>query len=301
MPPGSSGCAARLHSSDAFVSPIPTARPSPGGWGGAGFGAVAAGGVRAGGGGAGVPPPRFWRRIETSAAPTRSAAKVRAARSRRLDRRDLLVLGNAEGRAAAARGHDVRVVHLEARALQRVDVVDARAVDVREALVVDEDPQAVVLEDRVAFALVVEGEVVLEAGAAAAAHADPEAGEGQVGVLRIQELADLRGARLGEVDALGVVGDLRRAHRFTKCSDRLPCIEHMPTIDEIKQRIESAIPDATADVEDWTGGGAHFRATVVSPAFAGLSRIQQHKLVMDVFAGEIGGPIHALSVKTQTP
>ena len=75
----------------------------------------------------------------------------------------------------------------------------------------------------------------------------------------------------------------------------------MPTTDELKQRIEAAIPDATADVEDWTGGGDHFRATVVSPAFAGLSRIQQHKLVMDVFAGEIGGSIHAFSVKTQTP
>ena len=75
----------------------------------------------------------------------------------------------------------------------------------------------------------------------------------------------------------------------------------MPTTDDIKQRIESAIPDSTADVEDWTGGGDHFRATVVSPAFAGLSRIQQHKLVMDVFAGEIGGSIHAFSVKTKTP
>ena len=75
----------------------------------------------------------------------------------------------------------------------------------------------------------------------------------------------------------------------------------MPTTDEIKQRIEASIPDSTAQVEDWTGGGDHFRATVVSPAFAGLSRIQQHRLVMDVFAGEIGGAIHALSVKTQTP
>ena len=75
----------------------------------------------------------------------------------------------------------------------------------------------------------------------------------------------------------------------------------MPTPEEIKQRIESAIPDSSAEVEDWTGGGDHFRATVVSPAFAGLSRIQQHRLVMDVFAGEIGGSIHALSVKTQTP
>ena len=75
----------------------------------------------------------------------------------------------------------------------------------------------------------------------------------------------------------------------------------MPTTDEIKQRIETAIPDSTAEVEDWTGGGDHFRATVVSPAFAGLSRIQQHKLVMDVFAGEIGGSIHAFSVSTKTP
>ena len=75
----------------------------------------------------------------------------------------------------------------------------------------------------------------------------------------------------------------------------------MPTPADIKQRIESAIPQSSADVEDWTGGGDHFSATVVSPAFAGLSRIQQHRLVMDVFAGEIGGPIHALSVKTQTP
>jgi stress-induced morphogen len=75
----------------------------------------------------------------------------------------------------------------------------------------------------------------------------------------------------------------------------------MPSTQEIKQRIEAAIPQASAEVEDWTGGGDHFRATVVSPAFAGLSRIEQHRLVMDVFAGEIGGPIHALSVKTQTP
>ena len=75
----------------------------------------------------------------------------------------------------------------------------------------------------------------------------------------------------------------------------------MPTTDELKQRIEAAIPDSVAEIEDWTGGGDHFRATVVSPAFAGKSRIQQHRMVMDVFAGEIGGAIHALSVKTSTP
>ncbi len=73
----------------------------------------------------------------------------------------------------------------------------------------------------------------------------------------------------------------------------------MPTVDEIKHRIEAAIPGASAEVEDWTGGGDHFRATVVSSAFSGKSRVQQHQMVYAVFGDEIGGPIHALSLKTQ--
>ena len=75
----------------------------------------------------------------------------------------------------------------------------------------------------------------------------------------------------------------------------------MPSTDEIKSRIEAAVPDSIAEVEDWTGGGDPFRATVVSPAFVGLSRIQQHRLVYDVFGAEIGGPIHALSLTTRVP
>ena len=74
----------------------------------------------------------------------------------------------------------------------------------------------------------------------------------------------------------------------------------MPTAEEIRARIEAAIPDSRAEVADLTGGGDHFRAEVVSPAFGGLSRIAQHKLVYDVFGSEIGGPIHALSLKTRT-
>jgi stress-induced morphogen len=75
----------------------------------------------------------------------------------------------------------------------------------------------------------------------------------------------------------------------------------MPAAEDIKQRIEAAIPGARADVEDYTGGGDHFRATVTAAAFAGRSRIEQHRLVYDVFGAEIGGPIHALSLKTQVP
>jgi stress-induced morphogen len=73
----------------------------------------------------------------------------------------------------------------------------------------------------------------------------------------------------------------------------------MPTTEELKQRIESAIPGSVAEVSDLTGGGDHFRAVVVAPEFAGLSRIQQHRRVYDVFGADIGGPIHALSLETR--
>jgi stress-induced morphogen len=72
----------------------------------------------------------------------------------------------------------------------------------------------------------------------------------------------------------------------------------MPSATELKQRIESALPGAEAQVEDLTGGGDHFRAEVFSDRFAGLSRIDQHKLVYDVFGAEVGDRIHALSIST---
>ncbi len=75
----------------------------------------------------------------------------------------------------------------------------------------------------------------------------------------------------------------------------------MPSAEELKQRIEASIPGARAEVEDLTGGGDHFRAEIVSDRFAGLSLIDQHRLVNDIFRGEIGGPIHALSLKTSVP
>lgn len=75
----------------------------------------------------------------------------------------------------------------------------------------------------------------------------------------------------------------------------------MPSSEDIRERIEAAIAGAHAEVQDTTGGGDHFRATVTAAAFAGLSRIEQHRLVYDVFGEEIGGAIHALSLKTAVP
>jgi stress-induced morphogen len=75
----------------------------------------------------------------------------------------------------------------------------------------------------------------------------------------------------------------------------------MPSAQELRTRIEEALPGAEVSVVDTTGGGDHFRAEVVSDRFEGLTRIQQHKLIYDVFGDEVGGAIHALSIKTSTP
>jgi stress-induced morphogen len=71
--------------------------------------------------------------------------------------------------------------------------------------------------------------------------------------------------------------------------------------EDIKQRIEAGIPGARAEVEDYTGGGDHFSATVTAAAFDGLSRVQQHRLVYEVLGAEVGAAIHALALKTQAP
>ena len=73
----------------------------------------------------------------------------------------------------------------------------------------------------------------------------------------------------------------------------------MPTASEVKARIEASIPGATADVQ--SPDNVHFNARVVADAFAGLSRIAQQRLVYAAFDGELGGEIHALQLKTETP
>ena len=73
----------------------------------------------------------------------------------------------------------------------------------------------------------------------------------------------------------------------------------MPTADELKQRIEAAIPGATAAVE--SPDDVHFSAHVAAPAFAGKSRVQQHQLVYEALKGQMGGALHALSLQTGIP
>jgi stress-induced morphogen len=72
--------------------------------------------------------------------------------------------------------------------------------------------------------------------------------------------------------------------------------------DQVKQAIQSALPDATVEVEDLTGGGDHLQVKVVSSAFEGRSRVQQHQLVYRALRQELASEaIHALALQTTTP
>ncbi len=71
--------------------------------------------------------------------------------------------------------------------------------------------------------------------------------------------------------------------------------------DDIETRIRAGLPDATVEVNDYTGGGDHFEATVVSPTFEGKTRVEQHQMVYATLGDLMTGPIHALALKTFTP
>lgn len=69
----------------------------------------------------------------------------------------------------------------------------------------------------------------------------------------------------------------------------------------IEALIKSGLPDATVSIEDLRGDGDHFAAVVISPAFKGKSRIQQHQMVYAALQGKMGGELHALALQTQVP
>ena len=71
--------------------------------------------------------------------------------------------------------------------------------------------------------------------------------------------------------------------------------------EQMKQRLKTAYPDAAIEIVDLTGTQDHWQVYIESSAFAGMSRIQQHKHVMTVFDPELKtGEVHALTIKTVT-
>jgi stress-induced morphogen len=67
---------------------------------------------------------------------------------------------------------------------------------------------------------------------------------------------------------------------------------------QIESDLREAFPDAEIQIDDLAGDGDHYRARIVSGAFAGLSRVRQHQLVYQAMKGKVGGELHALALET---
>lgn len=69
----------------------------------------------------------------------------------------------------------------------------------------------------------------------------------------------------------------------------------------LQELIESGIPEARVSVTDLTGTRDHYRVEVVSPAFAGRTRVQQHQMVYRAVGEHMTEAVHALQIRTATP
>lgn len=73
------------------------------------------------------------------------------------------------------------------------------------------------------------------------------------------------------------------------------------TADEIGALIRDDLPDAEVTIDDLAGDGNHYRAHVVSAAFTGKTRVQQHQMVYQALGERMGGALHALALTTAAP
>ena len=73
------------------------------------------------------------------------------------------------------------------------------------------------------------------------------------------------------------------------------------TAGQLEQMIRTALPDAKVDITDLRGDGDHYAAHVVSKAFVGKTRVQQHQMVYDALGGGMGDALHALALQTSVP
>lgn len=69
----------------------------------------------------------------------------------------------------------------------------------------------------------------------------------------------------------------------------------------IETLIKQALPDAIVEIRDLAGDGEHYAASVISAAFNGKSRVQQHQMVYQALKGRMGGELHALALQTSAP
>jgi stress-induced morphogen len=70
---------------------------------------------------------------------------------------------------------------------------------------------------------------------------------------------------------------------------------------DLEAALQEGFPDAQIEVTDLAGDGDHYRARIVSAAFAGMPRVKQHQLVYAALKGKMGGELHALALETSAP
>lgn len=70
---------------------------------------------------------------------------------------------------------------------------------------------------------------------------------------------------------------------------------------DLEAVLREGFPDATIEIEDLAGDGDHYKARIISKAFAGLPRVRQHQLVYAALKGKMGGELHALALETSAP
>ena len=86
----------------------------------------------------------------------------------------------------------------------------------------------------------------------------------------------------------------------------------MRVAETIKSKLEAAFSPVSLVVEDESHrhaghagarpeGETHFRVAIVSPAFAGLSRVERQRRVHAVLAEELRTRVHALSLSLSAP
>ena len=69
----------------------------------------------------------------------------------------------------------------------------------------------------------------------------------------------------------------------------------------IIELIETGVESAQVELTDLRGDGDHYAAHIISPAFAGMSRVQQHQMVYKALKGKMGNELHALAIQTSVP
>jgi stress-induced morphogen len=70
---------------------------------------------------------------------------------------------------------------------------------------------------------------------------------------------------------------------------------------DLEAILREGFPDAEIKIDDLAGDGDHYKARIVSSAFAGLPRVRQHQLVYAALKGKMGGELHALALETSAP